>query len=42
MPDEEVFKFAKWMAKMGNLHYSNDEAMTAAFERITPLKYREL
>ena len=42
MDSEEVSKFASWMARMQNIHYSNDEAMAAAFDKITPLKYREI
>ena len=40
--DGEVIKFAAWMAKIQNHYYSDDEAMSAAFERVTPLKYREV
>ena len=42
MDKEEVSKFANWMAKMGNMHYYKDEQMSAAFDKITPLKYRDL
>lgn len=28
----EVNKFALWMISIGNVHYSDDEAMSRAFE----------
>jgi hypothetical protein len=31
---ENVNKFYEWMVAMGNIHLSDDQQMTAAFERI--------
>lgn len=42
MNNEEAYNFALWMAKMKNVHYSDDSQMEKAFDRVTPLKYREL
>lgn len=41
-PDFKVVKnFDAWMRKMKNQHYSDGKQMTAAYARLTPLKYKE-
>lgn len=34
---EQAKKFDNWIRKVGNIHYSNNKRMLAAYQRIEPL-----